>query len=290
MVHIAALVASFVPALLWLWFFYSRDRYEREPKSLIGKLFLWGLLAGPWAAGMNELLGGTLVQAADHYGTSGAIPLAITLLLISIVLLGLNEETMKYLVATNSVRNNPNFNERVDGMVYLTTAALGFAAGENFIYIIGSYFGVLRSAAEAGAPPGAATGAALVSAFAVTAPLRAFLSTIGHVTWSGIVGYFLAEQIVEGRSGRAVLGGLLLAAGLHSAYDFPLFLRERLGGGSGFVATFFSSYFLVTLLVWVISLGIYVFLFRRALAASPFRTKQLATGPPPPGPAPKPAG
>jgi len=126
MVHLFALLASFVPAALWLWFFYSRDRYEREPRALIGKLFLWGLLAGPWAAGMNELLGSTVISAADSFGEAGALSTAVLLLLASMLLLGLNEETMKYLVTNNSIRSDPNFNEPLDkdGAIRLLEEAL----------------------------------------------------------------------------------------------------------------------------------------------------------------------
>lgn len=287
MVQIFALLASFIPAVLWLWFFYRRDRYEREPKALIGKLFLWGLLAGPWAAGMNELLGSTLVPAADSFGRAGAIPAAVVLLFGSVLLLALNEETMKYIVANNSIRSDPNFNEPLDGMVYMTTAALGFAAGENFIYIVGSYFGVLESAARTGAQGGAS--AAIVGAFVITAPMRALLSTIGHVAWSGLVGYFLARRVLGGRPASVVTVGVLLASVLHASYNFPLELQQRLSQASGFFASVFSVYFLATIIVWLVSIGLYVLLFRRALAASPFRSKQLA-GPPPDQPAPKPAG
>ncbi len=284
MVHLFALLASFVPAALWLWFFYSRDRYEREPRALIGKLFLWGLLAGPWAAGMNELLGSTVISAADSFGEAGALSTAVLLLLTSMLLLGLNEETMKYLVTNNSIRSDPNFNEPLDGMVYLTTAALGFAAGENFIYIIGSYFGVLESATRAGAPGG--TTAAIVGAFVITAPMRALLTTIGHVAWSGIVGYFLARRVLGGRPASVVTVGVLLAAVLHAAYDFPLILQRRLSDASGFVATVFSVYFLAAVVVWLVSVGLYVVLFRRSLRASPFRRDQLAAHAPPAPPTP----
>jgi RsiW-degrading membrane proteinase PrsW (M82 family) len=282
MVHILALLASFIPAVLWLWFFYRRDRYEREPKRLIGKLFLWGLLSGPWAAGMNELLGSTLVPIADSFGRAGALPAAVVLLFGSVLLLALNEETMKYIVTNNSIRSDPNFNEPLDGMVYMTTAALGFAAGENFVYIIGSYFGVLESAARAGAPGD--TGAAVIGAFVITAPMRALLSTIGHVSWSGLVGYFLARRVLGGRPASVVTVGILLAATLHAGYNFPLELGERLSEASGFLQTILSGYFLATLVVWLLSVVTYVLLFRRSLHASPFRERQIA-GPPAPEPA-----
>ena len=280
-VRILALLASFIPALLWLWFFYSRDRYEHEPKRLIGKLFLWGLLSGPWAAGLNELLSGLMGPAVNAAGRSGAISTAIGLLAAMVLLLALNEETMKYLVTNNSTRSDPNFNERVDGMVYMTTAALGFAAGENFIYIINSFVGTLKQAAGDGAVPAGAVTQAFITAFAVVAPLRALLSTTGHVAWSGIVGYFLAQRVLGGRSARAVTGGVLLAGLMHTSFNFPQFLQSGLDPKGGFL----SPFFLVAVLVWAVSVALYIVLFRRSLAASPFRSKQIAPGTAPAEPA-----
>lgn len=285
-VRILALLASFGPALLWLWFFYSRDRYEREPKSLIGKLFLWGLLSGAWAAGLNDLLRGLLGPIIDSAGESGAISLAISLLAIMVFLAALNEETMKYLVTTNSTRNDPNFNEPFDGMVYLSTAALGFAGGENFIYIVQTFVGVLQASAEGGPPAPEAATQAFVAAFAVTAPLRALLTTIGHVAWSGIVGYFLALRVLKNKSPWVVTGGVFLAAVLHTAFNFPQFLQQGLDPEAGFL----SRFFVAAVAVWAVSVLIYIALMRRSLAASPFRVKQIAAmaaatepeSPPPP--------
>jgi RsiW-degrading membrane proteinase PrsW (M82 family) len=273
-VRLLALVASFGPALLWLWFFYSRDRYEREPRLLIAKLFLWGLLSGAWAAGLNDLLRGLLGPSIDRAGESGAISLAIGLLGVMVFLAALNEETMKYLVATNSTRNDPNFNERVDGIIYLSSAALGFAGGENFVYIVQAFVGALQADSPGGVPSPAATSQALVAAFAVTAPLRALLSTIGHVAWSGIVGYTLALRVVEKRPPWVVTAGVLLAAGLHTAFNFPQFLQRGLDPGAGL----FSRFFLAAVGVWAVSVMIYAVLLRRSLAASPFRTRQIAPG------------
>jgi RsiW-degrading membrane proteinase PrsW (M82 family) len=271
MIQILALLAAFVPAILWLWFFTSRDRYEREPKSLLIKLFLWGLLAGPWAAGLNELLGGLFGPLINQTGKAGAIPLAIGMLAALVFVLALNEETMKFLVASGSIRNDPNFNEPADGIIYLTSAALGFAAGENFMYIMGAFASTLKAAAGASAPPEGAITQAFIAAFGVMAPLRSLLSATGHVTWSGITGYFLARHVVGKGSKRLVTLGVLLAAVGHTAYNFPQFLQGAIAPNAGF----FSRFFLITLLVWVASLAIYFALLRRSLAASPFRTRQL---------------
>src|SRR5207247_479970 len=81
-------------------------------------------------------------------------------------------------------RGDPAFNEPVDGMIHMSTAAIGFSAGENVVYILNTYFGLIAESTRPGVP------LALINAFLVTAPLRALLSTIGHITWSGITGWF----------------------------------------------------------------------------------------------------
>ena len=98
----------------------------------------------------------------------------------------------------------------------------------------------------------------------MTAPLRALLSTIGHITWSGITGWFLSRHYLEKGSGRMLVGGILLAASFHTAYNLPLFLQE-LGLAVGWI----------TWLVWIAGIERYLTLLGRALLASPFRRAAL---------------
>jgi len=255
---VLAFVVAFVPALGWLVFIYFRDRYEREPVSLIARLFLWGLAAGPWASGMNIVIAHLFSPLAAQAQKDGAPLVAATWLLVLVALSALNEEVMKYVVCSSRVRGDPAFNEPADGMIYMSTVAVGFSAGENVVYILQTYFGALDTATGSGV-----TGA-LVSAFLVTAPLRAFGSTIGHITWSGITGYFLSRHYLSKGSGRMLIGGILLAASFHTAYNFPLFLQE-IGLAVGWI----------TWLVWIAGIERYLTLLGRALFASPFRAAKL---------------
>ncbi|MDQ7829385.1 MAG: PrsW family glutamic-type intramembrane protease [Armatimonadota bacterium] len=281
MAQIAAILAAFIPAVAWLWFFWTRDRYEREPRRLIGKLFVWGVFSAPWALGLALFLA-RLERYVDAVGQAGAIPAAIALLFGFVFVKALNEEVMKYLVTANSTRTDPNFNEPVDGMIYMTTAALGFAAAENFLYIFGTYTGILAGAAEAGVAATEAAPVAALQAFGIVAPLRSLLSATGHVAMSGIVGYFLGQAVVGRRNGRWVLAGLLLAALLHAAFNFPPSLAQKLEAPTGFLSPAFG----LTVLVWLVGIGLYVLLLRRALAQSPFRSRQLSARPAAPTPVP----
>jgi len=253
-----AFVAAFVPAFLWLVFIYRRDRFEPEPKTLIARLFLWGLAAGPWASGMNILIAHVFTPGIDQARQDGAFFIAGLFLFLLVAFSALNEEVMKYVVVSSRVRDEPAFNEPVDGMIYMSAAAIGFSAGENVVYIANTYFGLLGDTTK----PGVAL--ALINAFLVTAPLRALLSTIGHITWSGITGWFLSRHHLEKGSGRMLIGGVLLAASFHTAYNFPLFLQE-LGLAVGWI----------TWLVWIAGIERYLTLLGRALLASPFRAAKL---------------
>lgn len=231
---VASIVGAFLPAVLWLLFLYTRDRYEPEPKRLILGLFVVGMVIAVPVAFVGEAIVGALSAT------------------VLILLVGPIEEAAKYLAAFIVVRKNPNFNEPVDGMLYLATVALGFAALETTTYI-------LRSAAQAASSGGVRNAIAAVSTVGL---LRGLYSIFGHVSWSGMVGYFLARHVLGGRPQREVAIGILAAGGLHTLFDFTLLLR------GGFV--------FLNVLVWAFSLGIFIWLFRRSLRASPFRTHQLA--------------
>ena len=253
-----AFVVAFIPAFAWLVFVYRLDRFEPEPKSLIARLFLWGLAAGPWASGMNILIAHVFSPGVETAQRDGNFLLAAFLLLALVAFSALNEEVMKYTVVSSRVRGDPAFNEPVDGMIYMSAAAIGFSFGENVVYIANAYFGLVGDATRPGVT------LAVINAFLVTAPLRAFGSTIGHITWSGITGWFLSRHHLGKGSGRMLVGGILLAASLHTAFNFPLFLQE-LGLAVGWI----------TWLVWIASIERYLTLLGRALLASPFRAKKL---------------
>ena len=52
-----SLFFGFVPMLLFAWLIYWLDRYEKEPKVLLGGVFLWGaVVAAGGAFLVNTLL------------------------------------------------------------------------------------------------------------------------------------------------------------------------------------------------------------------------------------------
>ncbi|MEI6502368.1 MAG: PrsW family glutamic-type intramembrane protease, partial [Armatimonadota bacterium] len=172
------LICAIAPGLFWLWYFWHRDRLEPEPRRLVAKVFCIGALV-VIPAGLLE----TLVP--EPYTTVLAAPVF--------------EELAKFLVVFWGVYRCLQFDEPMDGIVYATAAALGFATAENIAYVLG-----------AGA--GEAAGIAFV---------RAILSVPGHALWGCLWGYGLGRMKFLDRK----RGETFVAAGLGAA-SIDDFLRQ----------------------------------------------------------------
>jgi RsiW-degrading membrane proteinase PrsW (M82 family) len=131
---IGAIFFGFVPALFFAWFIYWLDRYEKEPKILIGAAFVWGfLVAAGGAFIINTVLGlGIYVITGSESATD---------LTTAAVIAPLVEESLKGLaVLIVFFLFYKEFDSVLDGMIYAGVAALGFAATENAFYIFDKGF------------------------------------------------------------------------------------------------------------------------------------------------------
>ena len=124
-----SLFFSFVPAFLFALLIYWLDRFEKEPKILLGTVFFWGAIVAAGAAIIvNSILGLGIYLFTN---SSASTELATGLLIAPVV-----EEILKgfaVLVVYLAVRNE--FDSILDGIVYAAIVALGFAATENTFYI-----------------------------------------------------------------------------------------------------------------------------------------------------------
>jgi protease PrsW len=162
---------AFAPALFWFWFFARRD-VQPEPAALLLRTFLWGA-AMVLPAGLLELM---------------IEPLGF---IVGLLLVGIVEETLKFLAARNIMRHR-DFDEPIDGLIYATAAALGFATLENILYM-------------------ALHGSEVIL-------LRGPITTLGHILFSLPWGYAMAIKRFRHSSG-VLRKGLLLSAALHSLFD-----------------------------------------------------------------------
>jgi RsiW-degrading membrane proteinase PrsW (M82 family) len=118
------------------------------------------------------------------------------------------EEAAKVACVWLFVWRRPEFDERMDGIVYGARAGLGFALVENVGYLLGADGG-------------------LAGYFAMFLG-RAVLAVPGHAIWAGIMGYFAAIRRFD-RRGPGLLGGYLIAFAMHGVYDAALFCAPIVG-------------------------------------------------------------
>jgi RsiW-degrading membrane proteinase PrsW (M82 family) len=193
------LVVPALPGLVWLWAFYRTDRYQPEPPRLVAVTFVLGALVTIPAI-FGEFLAAQVypfLAQVEHAmaGTHG--PVSLTPLVIGcFVVIGPIEELAKFLVVRLWIYRRPEFDEPIDGIIYASAAALGFASLENALYVLD------------------------LRAHSVRWTLfiaRAFLAVPGHVLFSSMWGYALGRAKFRR---YPVFWMLVLAAVLHSTYDF----------------------------------------------------------------------
>ncbi len=217
------LAVTVIPGIVWVIYFYRKDKYEREPGRLVAKTFLAGA-AMIIPAGIVESLFRGWLRNPPSLGA---------LLIATIFGVGLVEEFFKYWATRRVAYDHVEFNEPVDGVIYAVSAGLGFAAFENVLY---------------------------ASSFGLQVGLvRAFVTSVVHASFSGIVGFGmgLAKFAPQGARGVLIGRGLMLAAILHGVYDF-LLISQLMN-------------FYLTVLVVILLHGVLLSRIRFALTLSPFR-------------------
>lgn len=186
------------PAIFGLWFFYRKDKLDPEPKGLIIELFFWGLVIMlpvflvEWLA-MN-ILALTFTETERNL-----------YLIFCFVIVGPLEEISKYLMVKMGTSHSKDFNEPADGVIYMVSAAMGFAALENIKNIfLGGPYSTLLAATEVGFVSG-------------------LLATPAHALFSGIIGASMGKArfaATPQKSFLLVFSGILLAVVLHGLYAF----------------------------------------------------------------------
>lgn len=181
-----------LPAFLWIVYFYYKDRYQPEPVLCSGAAYLMGFLAAYLyflSTGLLPSLGipadGSILM--EEHGLS--------FLLYCLGPVGLMEELVKFLPFLLVIWKFRHFDEEIDGIVYASLIALGFASYENIHYL------------------------AQLDGFTLIG--RAIASPLTHTIFSSIWGYFVGLAFMRKTSLlKASLAGLGFAAISHGLFDF----------------------------------------------------------------------
>lgn len=199
-------IASIGPGLIWLWLFYSQDRYEPEPIRKILRIFLVGLVLVIPAGILEQIWRAPLMNSIQNGNWVNFLGLAF-------LVIALIEEGIKSIVLIWMTAKSHELNEPVDGAIYGITLGLGFASLENLLWASVFGFGV--------------------------AILRAVVTTLAHASFTGWMGYYISKYKLENREMKLLGKGFLTALITHGAYDFLLFLKNPVASllAIGLVAT-----------------------------------------------------
>ena len=181
-----------VPILFWAGYLYHKDRHMPEPPGNLVLCFVLGILAAGISKGMYiglEPFGLRFdaVALADQDG--------IGLFAYAMLAIGPIEELAKLLPFLLIVIHLKAFDEPLDGIIYASFIALGYAAVENYHYL--DFLTGLESAA------------------------RGFAGPVIHMLFASIWAHWITRAWLAKKSiAVPALLGFLLAAGLHGLYDF----------------------------------------------------------------------
>jgi len=219
---IFALAGGILPAIIWLWFWLKEDRLHPEPRRLIILTFLAGMAIVVLALPLEQLAHYSFKQLGLLSAFDGFLLLFVWALV---------EEYTKYLAAKKTALSRKEFNEPIDAMIYLITAALGFAALENVIFLLevtnnyGLWGGV------------------------VTGNLRFAGATLVHILSSAAVGSsvafcFFRKNICK----RNIFLGLMLGTLLHAFFNY--FIIKNIGQNIFYIFIPLWSLIIVLLLIF----------------------------------------
>jgi RsiW-degrading membrane proteinase PrsW (M82 family) len=234
MALLGAIFFGFVPMFVFAAFVYWLDRYEKEPKLLLGAAFLWGvIIAGGGAYILNTVFGISIymltgsMAAADFSTTSIAAPII--------------EEALKGMaVLVVFLMFRKEFDSVLDGIVYGGITAMGFAAIENTLYIYRNGF---QEAGWAG--------------FWALVIVRVLLVGWMHPFFTAFTGIGLAVA----RTSKnllvkifAIPAGYIVAVMAHSFHNT---FSSVIGGMGGFILGLVADYtgyaFMLGFIIWMIS-------------------------------------
>ena len=189
-----ALLGGILPAIFWLWFWLKEDDLHPEPRELVLLSFIGGMIATLAAFFVEKYI-------AEHRELSN----------FSLIFLwATTEEVFKFIAIYIVALRTKYFDEPIDGVLYLVTAALGFAAMENTMFL----FGPLQEGN--------------ILATILLGDFRFIGASLLHVAASGVIGVALGLSFYHSRVGKMMWMsiGLIGAIALHTIFNFSIIETE----------------------------------------------------------------
>lgn len=225
-----AIFGGIVPALIWLFFWLREDKLHPEPKHLVALTFFYGMLVVPIAFFIQMLVNYLLIP---RISVEAAIQVFRMSGLITLIIWALTEEYLKYIAAKKGGLSTKFNDEPLDAMIYMITAALGFSAAENILFLVAPLLD-----------------GNLADAF-ITTNMRFIGATLLHVGSSAIIGVALALSYFYNKKIKNyyLIIGFILSVALHTLFNF-------------FIIKDNTNVFIAFVMVWVIIISI-ILLFEK---------------------------
>jgi RsiW-degrading membrane proteinase PrsW (M82 family) len=186
------LSAIIAPAIFWIFYFYYKDRFRPEPIVYLGLAYIFGILTAFACSRFYTVL--PLIGLPDDPSFMMGSH-RIQFLFYSIGVTGIVEEFFKFLPFLAIIATFKCFDEKIDGIVYASIIALGFASYENMGYLV------------------------YMSGFELFG--RAITSPLTHTIFSSIWGYTVGNARIHKKPIlKASVTGILLAAFFHGIFNF----------------------------------------------------------------------
>ncbi len=190
---ILSFLLALLPSIFWAAIYLWEDRKEPEPRRILIRLFV---------AGMLTALASIILQEPIRQATAGTFGMREFLVIAFI------EKGTMLVAAMSLVWHAKDFSQILDGVIYLVAVALGFSFVENFLffaYWVPSHAGTVE----------------LGSALARVSLIRFLLTTFVHTLTAGISGLALGAARFTTGAARwpIIIVGLAAAVVLHAVFD-----------------------------------------------------------------------
>lgn len=181
---------AIAPGIAICIFIYFKDKYNREPISLLAWSFILGMLSIIPAiileTGFTKFFGNWVNESLPHIA------------FFTFVVIALSEEGSKFLVLSCFIYPRKAFDDPFDGIVYAVMVGMGFATLENISYVFQH---------------------GLATAF-----LRMFMSVPAHGTFAVLMGYFTGlAKFNRNKQAWYFFLAILIPGIFHGSFDFCLF-------------------------------------------------------------------
>lgn len=207
---VTIILTALLPIAILVYYIYHKDKNSPEPTGQLVKTFLFGTLSIPLSLCISIPLGVMGVYPAEATNILGSISTAFFGAAIP-------EEIAKFFVLWLVLRNNPYFDEKMDGIVYAVCVSLGFAALENVMYLFSN-----------------------AESYLSVGIVRALFAVPGHFCFGILMGYYYSLARFYSKSSTKNKAFVLIAPIIaHGLYDSILFIIDVTPAVSGILLIVF---------------------------------------------------